>query len=296
MAHAWTRISYEGFAAWGAQWPDGSSAVVAEQGAQLLSWKTADGREHLYLSPASLRDGQAAIRGGVPVCFPQFNTRGPLPKHGFARNLPWQMQEADEGGIVMQLTDSDATRAYWPHAFEARLRIGVQASSLSIRLDVQNTGDVPWSMTCALHSYLQVDDVAQTLLSGLQGLACWDALADTRFVQEPGDVGFAATTEQGFDRVFSTLGDAGTRVQLQQPDLPTGRRLEIAHSSTASEIVVWNPGMQLSHSLADMPDGGWRQMLCVEAASIDTPVLLAPGQQWSISQTLTVGGDRPSNL
>lgn len=289
MAHAWTRISYEGFAAWGAQWPDGSSAVVAEQGAQLLSWKTADGREHLYLSPASLRDGHAAIRGGVPVCFPQFNTRGPLPKHGFARNLPWQMLEADEGGIVMQLTDSDASRAYWPHAFDARLRIAVQASSLSIRLDVQNTDQAAWAMTCALHSYLQVDDVTHTVLSGLQGLACWDALADTRFVQAPGDVDFAATTEQGFDRVFSTPGAAGTLLQLHQPDLPTGRRLEIAHSSTASEIVVWNPGLQLSHSLADMPDDGWRQMLCVEAASIDTPVLLAPGQQWSISQTLSLG-------
>ena len=289
MAHAWTRISYEGFAAWGAQWPDGSSAVVAEQGAQLLSWKTADGREHLYLSPASLRDGHAAIRGGVPVCFPQFNTRGPLPKHGFARNLPWQMLEADEGGIVMQLTDSDASRAYWPHAFDARLRIAVQASSLSIRLDVQNTDQAAWAMTCALHSYLQVDDVTQTVLSGLQGLACWDALADTRFVQAPGDVGFAATTEQGFDRVFSTPGAAGTVLQLHQPDLPTGRRLEIAHSRSASEMVVWNPGLQLSHSLADMPDDGWRQMLCVEAASIDTPVLLAPGQQWSISQTLSLG-------
>lgn len=289
MAHAWTRISYEGFAAWGAQWPDGSSVVVAEQGAQLLSWKTADGREHLYLSPASLRDGHAAIRGGVPVCFPQFNTRGPLPKHGFARNLPWQMLEADEGGIVMQLTDSEATRAYWPHAFDARLRIAVQASSLSIRLEVQNTDQAAWAMTCALHSYLQVDDVTQTVLSGLQGLACWDALADTRFVQAPGDVGFAATTEQGFDRVFSTPSAAGTVLQLHQPDLPTGRRLEIAHSSAASEIVVWNPGLQLSHSLADMPDDGWRQMLCVEAASIDAPVLLAPGQQWSISQTLSVG-------
>lgn len=288
MAHAWTRISYEGFPAWCVQWADGSSAVVAEQGAQLLSWKTADGREHLYLSPASQRDGQAAIRGGVPVCFPQFNVRGPLPKHGIARNLPWQMLEADEGGIVMQLRDSEATRAFWPHAFDARLHMAVQASSLSIRLDVQNTDQVPWSMTCALHSYLQVDDVAQTRLSGLQGLACWDALADTRFVQPPGDVGFAATTEQGFDRVFSSSGATGTLLQLAQPDLPAGRRLQIAHSSTASEIVVWNPGLQLSHSLADMPDDGWRQMLCVEAASIDAPVQLAPGQQWSISQTLTV--------
>ena len=68
--------------------PCGDTAWVALQGAQVLSW-VASGRERLYLSPKTLLDGQSAIRGGVPVCFPQFNQRGPLPKHGFVRNLPW---------------------------------------------------------------------------------------------------------------------------------------------------------------------------------------------------------------
>ena len=44
-----------------------------------LMWqRAADGVERLYLSPQTSRDGSTAIRGGVPVCFPQFNMRGPL--------------------------------------------------------------------------------------------------------------------------------------------------------------------------------------------------------------------------
>ncbi len=69
--------------------PSQDTVLVALHGAQMLSWRTGDGRERLYLSPQAVMDGQAAIRGGVPLCFPQFNTRGSLPKHGFVRNTAW---------------------------------------------------------------------------------------------------------------------------------------------------------------------------------------------------------------
>ena len=71
--------------------PDGSQAIVSLLGGQVLSWTTADGRERLYLSERSVFDGNAAIRGGVPVCFPQFSGQGTLPKHGFVRTKPWQL-------------------------------------------------------------------------------------------------------------------------------------------------------------------------------------------------------------
>ncbi len=77
--------------------PSGDSVLVALQGAHVLSW-VAQGRERLFLSERNVWDGQAAIRGGVPVCFPQFNQRGDLPKHGFARNVAWQLVTGQEGG------------------------------------------------------------------------------------------------------------------------------------------------------------------------------------------------------
>ena len=53
----------------------GDTVLVALQGAHVLSW-VSGGRERLFLSPANHWDGRTAIRGGIPVCFPQFNARG----------------------------------------------------------------------------------------------------------------------------------------------------------------------------------------------------------------------------
>ena len=77
--------------------PDGARAVVALHGAHVLSWTPAGAPEQLYLSPKSEFTAGQAIRGGVPVCFPQFAARGPLPKHGFARTRPWQLVSAEQG-------------------------------------------------------------------------------------------------------------------------------------------------------------------------------------------------------
>ena len=52
------------------------------------------------------------------------------------------------------------------------------------------------------------------------------------------------------------------------------------------DVVVWNPGEKLSAAIADLPDDGFRHYVCVEAASINQPVLLAPGAQWAGWQQL----------
>jgi len=258
---------------------DGSACTVTLHGAQVLSWTTADGTERLYLSPQAHFDGRSAIRGGVPVCWPQFNQRGPLPKHGFVRNVAWHAEAS--GGkpdtLVLSLHDNEATRAIWPHAFHAKLVVTLAPHSLRVALGIDNTGGGPWPFAAALHTYLRVDDIAQATLQGLQGANRWDAVRDDRHVDLAPELRFGSE----FDSVYAAPARPLHLVQ------PSGT-LEIAQSASCTETVVWNPGPELSAKLADLPDDGWRHMLCVEAARIDEQVLLTPGGSWQGWQQLTV--------
>jgi glucose-6-phosphate 1-epimerase len=227
--------------------PSGDRLVVALHGAHVLSW-VSDGQERLYLSPQSILDGQAAIRGGVPVCFPQFNQRGPmaerLPKHGFARNVAW-----------------------WVDAPE----LGAEHARLTLR--VHNTDTQALAFSGALHTYLAVPDVSQATLQGLGGQPEWDSLTDTH-APAADTIRFAAE----FDRVYEASANPMTLNQT----------LQISQSPSWANTVVWNPAQDLCKRLADMPDDGWRQMLCVEAAQVYAPITLPAGGRWAGWQRLQV--------
>src|SRR3954463_8096737 len=71
---------------------DGATAEIHHHGAHVTSWRPSpDGDERLYLSGASEYGDGKAIRGGIPIIFPQFATEGPLPRHGFARTTAWSV-------------------------------------------------------------------------------------------------------------------------------------------------------------------------------------------------------------
>ena len=272
------RIDFRGQPALRLALAGGDAITVALHGAQVLSWTTADGREHLYLSQTALFDGHSAIRGGVPVCCPQFADRGPLPKHGFMRNLAWTLAEEGEAGLALQLSDDAQTRAIWPHAFCARLEVALAPRRLHIALRLENTGDTPWSFTAALHSYLRVDDVGQVRLEGLQGAPRWDKVRAERSTETAAALAF----EGEFDSVFAA---AAAPLRLRDG----ARVLQIAQSASCTETVVWNPGAALCATFADMPDDDYRHMLCVEAARVDAPLELAPGAAWQCWQQLDLG-------
>lgn len=263
----------------------GDSALIALQGAQVLSW-ISKGQERLFVSPRAAHDGYTPIRGGIPVCFPQFNQRGPLVKHGFARTMAWcgkpgNAQPVEGGGvqITLRLEDSEATRAVWPHAFAALLTAELRPGALTVRLAVHNRGAQDLPFTAALHSYLQVPGAEQTELQGLDGVNYWDAaaaVADTHPVQA-GAVRFGVET----DRVYPRAAQA-----LQLKTLSSQPLLQIDQDAAWSETVVWNPGPELCGRLSDMAPDSWQHMLCVEAAAIDAPVVIAPGGHWQAAQHL----------
>jgi len=257
----------------------GDSALVALQGAHVLSW-VSGGRERLFLSPSNHWDGRTAIRGGIPVCFPQFNARGNLPRHGFARNLPWQaaspVEQADRAQLDCTRAADDHTRTIWPQEFKAQLRVTLTPGQLQVTLSVDNQGPTPLSFSGALHTYLAVDSIAQARLTGLGGQPEWDALTDAR---APADVALRFDGE--FDRVY-----AAAATPLLLDDGP--HQLEITQSPQWADTVVWNPGQTKCAAMADMTPDGYSGMLCVEAAQVFHPIEVPVAEHWQGWQRLRV--------
>ncbi len=271
---------FQGHAGWRWSLPNGDSVFVAEQGAHVLSWQAA-GQERLYLSPRAVCDGTTAIRGGIPVCFPQFNQRGTLPKHGFARNTPWRLlPELSQGPRqVFGFSANEHTLALWPFQFRALLTVSLTEGGLKVALRVENSGTQRLEFTGALHTYLAVNQLAQVSLLGQGQQPEWDAVRDTHQTCS-GQLIF--NTE--FDRVYNVSTQAQPTWTLQEG----AARLQIQQSPSWGQSVVWNPGAEKCSQLHDMPMDGYQHMLCVEAASVTSSVQVQPSQHWEAWQQFTL--------
>jgi glucose-6-phosphate 1-epimerase len=257
-----------------------SRLTSAVHGGQVLGWVPAgSGADRLWLSPAYVCGPGRAIRGGIPVIFPQFSGRGPLPKHGIARDRAWL---ATSGGAVatdlhltLELEDDDATRQVWPHPFRLRLFVQAHPAALDVTLAVRNTGTEPFSFTAALHSYLAVG-TRGARIHGLGGRPAEDNAADGAALTMP-DEPLDALEK----RDVAVRGATGP-VVLDDPEL--GR---LAITATGfSDVVVWNPGP--GHGLADVPEGAELGFVCVEPAALE-PVHVFPDRDWYASLRLSVG-------
>jgi glucose-6-phosphate 1-epimerase len=273
------RIDFRGTPALRLATRNGASALVSLFGGQVLSWTPPGGAERLYLSPDAVFDGKTPIRGGIPVCFPQFADLGTLPAHGFARTRNWSVVtergSKDYALVTLGLTDDEATRVLWPHAFSAELSILLEESRLDLEFEVTNTGDRDLEFTAALHTYLAVREVEESRLEGLHGFSFRDKTDANRIKRDSGDV---LLIEGETDRVYH---DVQRPVLLREYDRSLG-----INADGFPDVVVWNPWIERSAAIADLPDDAFRHMLGVEAAAAQQPVRLAPGESWGGRQTL----------
>lgn len=252
---------------------DGASATVLEHGGQLVSWCVA-GMEQLFVSDHARPQPGQHMRGGIPVSFPQFDQRGPLPRHGFVRQLPWRRDAAYRDALRTVLCDDVQTRGIWPHAFALSQRIVLTPNSLCVHLGVLNTGAAPFAFTVALHTYLRIDNITAAALHGLQGMPYVDNFTDMNCLDaEP-----TLVVSERLGRVYPQCD--GTLRLMQQ-----GRSLRLQQQGF-EDVVVWNPHAAGVTALTDLAPQAWQQFLCVEAARVLRPVILQPGAAWNGCQVL----------
>ncbi len=261
--------------------PDYARAEIYLHGAHLASWIPARSDEQLFLSRKSeFREG-AAIRGGVPIIFPQFSNRGSFMRHGFARVSAWEFVGAktvanNAVAATFRLRDSDATRKIWPFSFLAEFVVILGGNRLEMRFTVTNTDKQPFSFTAALHTYFRVKEVGQAGIENLNGVRYHDQVTGKDEIE-------TATVVKFNDEV--------NRIYFNPPPhliLREGNRAMNIHATGFRDAVVWNPGATNGAALADLETEGYRRFVCIEAATIGTPVQLAPHESWQGAQTLSL--------
>lgn len=251
-------------------------AAVAVQGAHLFAWQPAGHQPVLWLSEASLFREGTAVRGGVPVCWPWFGPAG-QPSHGFARISDFEvvsLSEDDEGvDLRFALRGDDRTKALWPHEFV--LAVGFRlAEEAEITLEAQ--GD--FESTGALHSYLHVGDIEGVSVEGL-GVPFLDQVTgETR--EQHGPLTFPDRT----DNVYTAPRPVSL---VDQKALK--RTIEIHHHGN-TDVVAWNPGPELSHSMADLTDDGYRGFACVETARVSKPMSSTHDEPAVLAVTMKIWG------
>ncbi|MEG0858551.1 MAG: D-hexose-6-phosphate mutarotase [Pseudomonas sp.] len=273
---------------------DTAELLVAQQGAQILSYQRLGEPPLLWLSEQAMFKQGKSVRAGVPVCWPWFGNlkRNPPavqamygaedgPAHGLVRGRDWQLLSIDssDGSVRLEFTlpETQGDLPGWPHNVELKLNI-VMAEQLSITLSSYNLDNVPVTISQALHSYFAVSDVREVKVGGVDGLGYIETLANWEQRTQQGDLGFAGET----DRIYLQAPD-----QLSIVDPAWNRRIRLTSSGSRS-AVIWNPWVERAAELQDMADDGWQRMLCIETANVwDDVVTLAPGATHSLSVSIS---------
>ncbi|GAM55560.1 aldose 1-epimerase family protein yeaD [Vibrio ishigakensis] len=255
------------------------SAAISLFGAHLLYFKQVNCEPLIWLSELAKFDGSKPIRGGVPICFPWFGNKESMPAHGFARTRLWELHgyqlNGDEVEVKLACTHDETTLALWPHKFESAVTFTFGAE-LNISMETTNLDEAAWEYSGALHTYLNVNDVEQVVVSGVGG-HYFD-----------GTNGYELT--QGDDPM--SIGGETIRVSLDPQsqivveDAGNSRSIFVENQGH-NAAVVWNPWRETSATMSDMADHEYASMLCVESTVYSTmPVSIAPGESHTLATKL----------
>jgi glucose-6-phosphate 1-epimerase len=254
----------------------GASCTIHDYGATVVSFKTGAGRECLFLSREAKLDDTKAIRGGIPLVFPQFGQPDPsMPQHGFLRNNLWMAQpesvydQENSAGITYSLAFSsdvkEAKGGKWNETTElnctCEYNIQIEASKMTTTLEIKNTtaSTQAFDFQTLQHTYYMVDehaayDTSQCYVKGLEGYALHDKITDTKSTCGGDPVILEELTDRvyapppGKDVVDITVGvGGGQTIHMTATGTVDGTSVPVS-------CVVWNPWKENAAAMTDFGD------------------------------------------
>lgn len=279
---------------------DYASSIISIYGAQVLSFKSklkSESKQEskqenpnddlLFVSDAAYFEQGKAIKGGIPICWPWFGkdeSKPDKPMHGFVRSMLWELNETkslSDGStqVVLSISDSAETRKLWSHHFKLTLTI-VVGKTLHLSLRSENTGEIPFEITQALHTYFSVPDITQVELKGLDQVNYLDKVTGAKKIElQVGDI----SINQEVDRIY-----LDSPAKLTLIDSLSEKEITIKSSGNKT-AVVWNPWITISKNSGDLTDDAYQQFICVETANAaDDTVVIDSGKSHTIAVEYTI--------
>lgn len=266
-----------------------AKATISLYAGQVLSFQpSGEPDDLLFVSDSAYYQTGKAIKGGIPICWPWF---GPdpdgqgRPSHGFVRNRPWNIlgtATTAEGAtqVTLGLTATPETQGIWPYAFELAIEITV-GTTLTVALITRNTGEQPFTITQALHTYFKIGDVHKVSVLGLENANYLDKVDGGI---EKAQIGAVAITDE-VDRIYTNLNPDQPLVIA---DLALGRQIHITATGSKT-AVVWNPWAKIAAAMADLADDDYLRMLCVETANAADEIVTVPaGDEFRLAATYRI--------
>ncbi|KAN0026935.1 hypothetical protein ACTFIU_009611 [Dictyostelium citrinum] len=290
-----------------------SSCEIYIHGAHITSFKT-NSIEHLFMSEKSGFQDMKAIRGGVPLIWPQFGN-GKIQTHGFARNCDWEIHKAlvDEKAQSVQieflLRNNDYSDKIWNcnitsgkeaiNSFHTIYRVTLHPDFLDLEFDVKNTCTSGSSSSdsanilefqLAFHTYYQISNIENVYVLGLEGREYIDKMNNHKITKELNDkVQITNETDRVYLNVVPTqstgVGKNYQPLQLIDNGSKTSITLTYDYQSMP-DVVVWNPWIEKSKKMEDFGDNEYHNMICIEIGTINTPVKLSPNQSFQTKHSI----------
>jgi glucose-6-phosphate 1-epimerase len=179
--------------------------------------------------------------------------------------------------LDLALASDPGTLDLWPHPFRLELTVSM-GLTLEVALRMLNLSDQPVEITGALHTYLCTGAITQTFVHGLDGASYLDTIDGHQTKLQKGPVHF----DQEVDRIYQTSQP------VEVEDLKWKRTLRITNQGSHS-TVVWNPWIEKSKRLPDLPDDAYPHFLCIEAANAGIDLVhLPPGGSHTLATRIEV--------
>lgn len=131
------------------------SVTIRHRGAEPVSIRDEDGHEYLW-------SGDDPWRRHAPVLFPSIcrvpddrirvgDETFPMPQHGFARDLPWEVVDSANDRVSFVLVADDETRKSYPFDFALAATYVTAERTLTTTYTVENRGDQPMPFSLGSH-------------------------------------------------------------------------------------------------------------------------------------------------